>query len=187
MSRVFSTAKQVWSTKSQLTRNIWLAGLGAYDKSYTLANSTLLKSQDVFEHLIARGKQIEEQANSSIQESKQKFADVRHEVQEDWQDKVHKTVTNITHLDTDKFDTILTKIEQVEAALAEVKVQQEVEEQKQAESEKVKSELQDMSAEVEIAQAASQTEAPKPKARRKANTKTPAKKTRKTAAKKTNG
>jgi len=184
MSRVFNTAKQVWSTKSQVIHNLWLAGLGAYDQSFTTATATLSRSEVILEKLILRGKEVEEDASSSFKMNKQRLTDVRHEVQDNLQEKFHKTVTNITHIDTDKFDTILTKIEQVEIALAAVKAQKELEIEQEviSESKQIKSELQNMSAEVQVAQTVSKAEAVKPKVAKR----TTAKKTRKAASKKKN-
>lgn len=137
MSKVITAAKQAWSAKEQITRNIWLAGLGAYDKGYESATNTVNKGQSIFDELVERGRQLEAETTEVINTKKEKIASITASTSESLQQKVHQTVTSVTHIDADAFDTIIKKIEQIEVALAEAKQLQEtaevVEEKKKVE------------------------------------------------------
>jgi len=125
MSKVITAAKQVWSAKDQITRNIWLAGLGAYDKGYESASNTVTKSQTIFDELVERGRKLEADTTQSISSQKDKFTSVSQSATDAIQNKVQGVVTNFTHIDANAFDNIIDKIEQIEQVLAEAKTTQE--------------------------------------------------------------
>ena len=125
MSKVITAAKQVWSAKDQITRNIWLAGLGAYDKGYESASNTVSKSQTIFDELVERGRKLEADTTQSISSQKDKLTSVSQSATDAIQNKVQSAVTNFTHIDANAFDNIIDKIEQIEQVLAEAKTAQE--------------------------------------------------------------
>lgn len=124
MSKVITAAKHAWSAKDQITRNIWLAGLGAYDKGYESASNTVTKSQSIFDELVERGRKLESDTTQTISSQKDKLASARQNASDALQGKVQCIVKNITHIDADTFDNIIDKIEQIELALAGVKNEQ---------------------------------------------------------------
>lgn len=126
MSKVISAAKQAWSAKDQITRNIWLAGLGAYDKGYESASSTVTKSQSIFDELVERGRKLEADTSQSIHLKRDKLTSKSQSATEAIQQKVQSAVTNFTHIDVNTFDNIINKIEQIELALADAKKQQDL-------------------------------------------------------------
>ncbi len=111
MSKVITAAKQAWSAKEQITRNIWLAGLGAYDKGYESATNTVNKGQSIFDELVERGRQLEAETTEVINTKKEKIASLTSSTSESLQQKMHQTVTSVTHIDADAFDTIIKKID----------------------------------------------------------------------------
>ncbi|NQZ91863.1 MAG: phasin family protein [Moritella sp.] len=125
MSKVITAAKQVWSAKDQITRNIWLAGLGAYDKGYESASNTMTKSHSIFDELVERGRQLEADTTQTISSQKDKLATASQNATNALQGKVQTAVANITHIDANTFDNIIDKIEQIEIALADAKTEQE--------------------------------------------------------------
>jgi len=125
MSKVITAAKQVWSAKDQITRNIWLAGLGAYDKGYESASNTMTKSHSIFDELVERGRKLEADTTETISTQKDKLASASQNASTALQEKVHSAVSNLTHIDADAFDNIIDKIEQIEIALADAKTEQE--------------------------------------------------------------
>ena len=125
MSKVITAAKQVWSAKDQITRNIWLAGLGAYDKGYESASNTVTKSQSIFDELVERGRKLEADTAQTIFTQKDKLTSASQSATDAIQEKMHSAVTNLTHIDINTFDNIIDKIEQIELALAEAKTEQE--------------------------------------------------------------
>lgn len=145
MSKVISAAKQVWSAKDQITRNIWLAGLGAYDKGYESASNTVTKSQSIFDELVERGRKLEADTTQTFSTQKGKLATASQTATEALQGKVHSAVTNLTHIDANAFDNIIDKIEQIELALADAKSQQ------QTEAEPVSKPVQDIVEKVDVA------------------------------------
>lgn len=126
MSKVISAAKQAWSAKDQITRNIWLAGLGAYDKGYESASSTVTKSQSIFDELVERGRKLEADTSQSIHLKRDKLTAKSQSATDAIQQKVQSAVSNLTHIDINTFDNIIDKIEQIELALAEAKKQQDL-------------------------------------------------------------
>jgi len=124
MSKVITAAKQVWSAKDQITRNIWLAGLGAYDKGYESASNTVSKSQSIFDELVERGRKLEADTTQTLTSQKNKLTSAGQCATDSLQDKVHKAVTTLTHIDVNTFDNIIDKIDQIEKALSEAKAQQ---------------------------------------------------------------
>lgn len=129
MSKVVSVVKQVWSEKNAITRNIWLAGLGVCDKGYEAANGAAEKSQQVFDELVNRGKQVESNATETIDSTKQQFSNATFATKDSVQEKVSKTLSTLTNIDNDKFDAIIDKIAQIEEILAEpIVVEKTVEE-----------------------------------------------------------
>ncbi|KXO13446.1 hypothetical protein AKG98_3248 [Moritella sp. JT01] len=124
MSKVITAAKQVWSAKDQITRNIWLAGLGAYDKGYQSASNTVTKSQSIFDELVERGRKLEADTTQTITSQKDKLTSAGQCATDALQDKVHKAVTTLTHIDVNTFDNIIDKIDQIEKALSDAKTQQ---------------------------------------------------------------
>jgi polyhydroxyalkanoate synthesis regulator phasin len=127
MSKVITAAKQAWSAKEQITRNIWLAGLGAYDKGYESATNTVNKGQSIFEELVERGRLLEAETTGAINNTKEQIASLTANTAESLQQKMHQTVASVTHIDADTFDTIIKKIEQIEVAVEEAKSRQEAE------------------------------------------------------------
>ncbi|QFI37531.1 hypothetical protein FR932_06620 [Moritella marina ATCC 15381] len=123
MSKVITAAKQVWSAKDQITRNIWLAGLGAYDKGYESASNTVTKSQSIFDELVERGRKLEDETTLTFSTQKDKLASASQNATDALQGKVHSAVTSLTHIDANAFDNIINKIEQIELALADAKQQ----------------------------------------------------------------
>lgn len=123
MSKVITAAKQVWSAKDQITRNIWLAGLGAYDKGYESASNTVTKSQSIFDELVERGRKLEDETTLTFSTQKDKLASASQNATDALQGKVHSAVTSLTHIDANSFDNIIDKIEQIELALADAKQQ----------------------------------------------------------------
>lgn len=123
MSKVITAAKQVWSAKDQITRNIWLAGLGAYDKGYESASNTVTKSQSIFDELVERGRKLEDETTLTLSSQKDKLASASQNATDALQGKVHSAVTSLTHIDANSFDNIIDKIEQIELALADAKQQ----------------------------------------------------------------
>jgi len=123
MSKVITVAKQVWSAKDQITRNIWLAGLGAYDKGYESASNTVTKSQSIFDELVERGRKLEDETTLTFSTQKDKLASASQNATDALQGKVHSAVTSLTHIDANSFDNIIDKIEQIELALADAKQQ----------------------------------------------------------------
>ena len=119
MSKIITAAKQAWSVKDQITRNIWLAGLGAYDRGYESATNTISKSQTLFDELVERGRKIESETRGMLDENKQKISTVRTSASEAIQDKINTAVTNVTNIDPAMLDAIIVKIEQLEVAIAE--------------------------------------------------------------------
>ena len=67
---VVDTAKKLWSSKDEIAKNIWLAGLGAYGKSIDEANKVSDKSSTLFEELVAKGTKIEESAKAKLSDKK---------------------------------------------------------------------------------------------------------------------
>ncbi|MGC3837049.1 phasin-related domain-containing protein [Moritella viscosa] len=124
MSKVITAAKQAWSAKDQITRNIWLAGLGAYDKGYQSASNTVTKSQSIFDELVERGRKLEADTTQTLTSQKDKLTSASQCATDALQDKVHKAVTTLTHIDVNAFDSIMDKIDQIEKALADAKIQQ---------------------------------------------------------------
>ncbi|PKH06309.1 phasin family protein [Moritella sp. Urea-trap-13] len=124
MSKVITAAKQVWSAKDQITRNIWLAGLGAYDKGYESASNTVTKSQSIFDELVERGRKLESDTTQTIFNQKDKLTSVSQSATDTIQGKVHSAVSNLTNIDASTFDNIIDKIEQIELALAAAKTEQ---------------------------------------------------------------
>ncbi|QUM76563.1 phasin family protein [Moritella sp. 24] len=124
MSKVITAAKQVWSAKDQITRNIWLAGLGAYDKGYQSASNTVNKSQSIFDELVERGRKLESDTTLTITTNKDKLASVGKSTTGAIQEKVQSAVTSFTHIDANTFDNIIDKIEQIEKALEDAKLDQ---------------------------------------------------------------
>ncbi|SQD77281.1 phasin-related domain-containing protein [Moritella yayanosii] len=124
MSKVITAAKQVWSAKDQITRNIWLAGLGAYDKGYESASNTMTKSHSIFDELVERGRKLEADTTQTISSKKNKLASISQNATNALQDKVQRAVSNLTHIDANTFDNIIDKIEQIEIALADAKTEQ---------------------------------------------------------------
>ncbi|GIC78802.1 phasin family protein [Moritella sp. F3] len=123
MSKVITAAKQVWSAKDQITRNIWLAGLGAYDKGYESASNTVTKSQSIFDELVERGRKLEDETTLTFSTQKDKLASASQNATDALQGKVQSAVTSLTHIDANAFDNIIDKIEQIELALADAKQQ----------------------------------------------------------------
>ncbi len=123
MSKVITAAKQVWSAKDQITRNIWLAGLGAYDKGYESASSTVTKSQSIFDELVERGRKLEADTTQTLTSQKDKLTSASQSATDALQEKVHKAVSTLTHIDVNTFDNIIDKIDQIEKALADAKAQ----------------------------------------------------------------
>ena len=123
MSKVITAAKQAWSAKDQITRNIWLAGLGAYDKGYQSASNTVTKSQSIFDELVERGRKLEADTTQTLTSQKDKLTSAGQCATDALQDKVHKAVTTLTHIDVNTFDNIIDKIDQIEKALEEAKTQ----------------------------------------------------------------
>lgn len=184
MSKVINAAKQAWSAKEQITRNIWLAGLGAYGKGYDSAASTVTKGQSIFDELVARGKVLEVSTTDSINQQIEKIVAVKSSTADSIQDKVHKTVANVTNIDVDTFDHIIEKIEQIEQTLAEAIHSKQNEDSAEA------SETQSMTltANVKAGEAVKAASAPKKRVRKKAvkpAAKTAAKTETKTTAKTT--
>ena len=124
MSKVITAAKQVWSAKDQITRNIWLAGLGAYDKGYESASNTMTKSHSIFDELVERGRKLEADTTQTISSQKEKLATASQNATNALQGKVQSAVSNLTHIDANTFDNIIDKIEQIEIALADAKTEQ---------------------------------------------------------------
>ena len=124
MSKVITAAKHVWSAKDQITRNIWLAGLGAYDKGYESASNTMTKSQSIFDELVERGRKLESDTTQTLFDQKDKLTSVSQSATDAIQGKVHSAVSNLTNIDASTFDNIIEKIEQIESALAEAKTEQ---------------------------------------------------------------
>ena len=112
MSKVITAAKQAWSAKDQITRNIWLAGLGAYDKGYESASNTMTKSHSIFDELVERGRKLEADTTKTISFQKDKLASASQNATNALQGKVQSAVSNLTHIDANTFDNIIDKIEQ---------------------------------------------------------------------------
>lgn len=125
MSKVITAAKQAWSAKDQITRNIWLAGLGAYDKGYESASNTMTKSHSIFDELVERGRKLEADTTKTISFQKDKLASASQNATNALQGKVQSAVSNLTHIDANTFDNIIDKIEQIEIALADAKTEQQ--------------------------------------------------------------
>ena len=126
MSKIITAAKQAWSVKDQITRNIWLAGLGAYDRGYESATNTISKSQTLFDELVERGRKIESETFSMLDGNKQKISTVRTSASAVIQNKINAAVTNVTNIDPATLDAIIVKIEQLEVALAEASIAKEL-------------------------------------------------------------
>ena len=152
MSKVITAAKQVWSAKDQITRNIWLAGLGAYDKGYESASNTVTKSQSIFDELVERGRKLEADTTQTITSNKEKLASVSQTATDAIQGKVQTAVATFTHIDANTFDNIIDKIDQIEKALADAKTEQQqpvVEKVEVAVTEKVTAAAKEVTAAVE--------------------------------------
>ncbi|MFT7682043.1 MAG: phage-related protein [Moritella dasanensis] len=128
MSKVITAAKHVWSAKDQITRNIWLAGLGAYDKGYESASNTVTKSQSIFDELVERGRKLESDTTQTLFNQKDKLTSASQNATDAIQGKVHSAVSNLTNIDASTFDNIIDKIEQIESALAEATATEQVKE-----------------------------------------------------------
>ncbi|WP_017219973.1 phasin-related domain-containing protein [Moritella dasanensis] len=128
MSKVITAAKHVWSAKDQITRNIWLAGLGAYDKGYESASNTVTKSQSIFDELVERGRKLESDTTQTLFNQKDKLTSASQNATDAIQGKVHSAVSNLTNIDASTFDNIIDKIEQIESALAEATTTEQVQE-----------------------------------------------------------
>lgn len=128
MSKVITAAKHVWSAKDQITRNIWLAGLGAYDKGYESASNTVTKSQSIFDELVERGRKLESDTTQTLFNQKDKLTSASQNATDAIQGKVHSAVSNLTNIDVSTFDNIIDKIEQIESALAEATTTDQVQE-----------------------------------------------------------
>ena len=78
--------KESTEKANELARNIWLAGLGAYGKSYDEALSAYEKiSKDVpsrFEELVKKGEALEAQAKGKLNEGKESLSGARAEFEE---------------------------------------------------------------------------------------------------------
>ncbi|MFT5808349.1 MAG: hypothetical protein ACI9LG_002653 [Moritella dasanensis] len=132
MSKVITAAKHVWSAKDQITRNIWLAGLGAYDKGYESASNTVTKSQSIFDELVERGRKLESDTTQTLFNQKDKLTSASQNATDAIQGKVHSAVSNLTNIDASTFDNIIDKIEQIESALAEATTTEKVQVQEAA-------------------------------------------------------
>ncbi len=110
---VVDTAKKLWSSKDEIAKNIWLAGLGAYGKSIDEANKVSDKSSTLFEELVAKGAKIEESAKEKLSDKK-----ISTDVLET---RVNQVFTKISGVDSTKVDTLNAKVDELTKAIAELK------------------------------------------------------------------
>jgi len=82
------------------------------------------KSQSIFDELVERGRKLEADTTQTLTSQKNKLTSASQCATDALQDKVHKAVTTLTHIDVNTFDNIIDKIDQIEKALSEAKIQQ---------------------------------------------------------------
>lgn len=110
---VVDTAKKLWSSKDEIAKNIWLAGLGAYGKSIDEAKSVSDKSSTLFEELVAKGAKIEESAKEKLSDKK-----ISTDVLET---RVSQVFTKISGVDGSKVDELNAKVDELTKAISELK------------------------------------------------------------------
>lgn len=110
---VVDTAKKLWSSKDEIAKNIWLAGLGAYGKSIDEAKSVSDKSSSLFEELVAKGAKIEESAKEKLADKK-----ISTDVLET---RVSQVFTKISGVDGSKVDELNAKVDELTKAISELK------------------------------------------------------------------
>jgi polyhydroxyalkanoate synthesis regulator phasin len=110
---VVDTAKKLWSSKDEIAKNIWLAGLGAYGKSIDEAKSVSDKSSSLFEELVEKGTKIEQSAKEKLSEKKLS-TDVL-------ETRVNQVFSKISGVDGSKVDELNDKVDKLTKAIAELK------------------------------------------------------------------
>ncbi|MFT5879140.1 MAG: poly(hydroxyalkanoate) granule-associated protein [Moritella sp.] len=110
---VVDTAKKLWSSKDEIAKNIWLAGLGAYGKSIDEAKSVSDKSSSLFEELVEKGTKIEQSAKEKLSEKKLS-TDVL-------ETRVNQVFSKISGVDGSKVDELNDKVDKLTKAISELK------------------------------------------------------------------
>ncbi|EOB1205739.1 phasin family protein [Photobacterium damselae] len=72
---VIKAAKSVVESGEGVARNIWLAGLGLYSRSLEEAQQLNEKTNQAFDELVERGKEVETQAKVCISKNAEKATD----------------------------------------------------------------------------------------------------------------
>lgn len=107
---VVKAAKHVVESGEGVARNIWLAGLGLYSRSLDEAQQLNEKTNQAFEDLVERGKQVETEAKECIGKNTEKATD---EVEAGMNDLFYR----LSGVDRDKLERMDEKIDKLTAAV----------------------------------------------------------------------
>lgn len=109
-STVVKAAKNVVESGEGVARNIWLAGLGLYSRSLEEAQQINEKSNQVFDELVERGKEVEIQAKECLGKNAEKATD---EVEAGMNDLFYR----LSGVDREKLERMDDKIDRLTLAV----------------------------------------------------------------------
>ena len=110
---VMETVKKVFGNSEDVARSIWLAGLGAYGRSLEEAQQRVEQTNQLFEELVDKGREVE-------RVSQEKITEARDQTRRSVEDRVNQLFDRLSGVDrahleelNDKVDKLAVSVEQL--------------------------------------------------------------------------
>lgn len=103
---VLETVKKVFGSSEEVARNIWLAGLGAYGRSLEEAQQRVDQTNQLFEELVEKGREVE-------QVSQEKISETREMTRRSVEDRVNQLFYRISGVDREHVEELNDKVEKL--------------------------------------------------------------------------